>query len=414
MKLNREMAEMILKKLESVQPYPVKLVDRDGRIVAASVREHVGAEPVQVRPWLEQWKAEECRPEKSRTGDSQPGKTEAEAEAEGISCLRVRGRVAGVLWLEQVKEADRVSVALARTVAELMLENDRNMETGNERDICLNDALSVLVGVHPPDTGPILEDLGRLGVDLSVPRTTILIQLSKIDTIEFGSRKHELILDQKQYLYSVKKFLGQLADYFYDRQDFILSDISQKNAVILAVNRKENQEVNAWYFMDLCQRLRESARKDHWLDLHAVVGIQCREFPDYERQYEQLIRRLSSGRLLFGSERQVFMGNSIVLGNMVVYKPLKVRRNIVSYVYGRLLASKMKDVLMETLQTFFQCDLSFAATAQKLYTHRNTLQHRFRKIQHLTGYSVHTADGLLTLRLAMLYYNSLLAEGEEL
>ena len=105
------------------------------------------------------------------------------------------------------------------------------------------------------------------------------------------------------------------------------------------------------------------------------------------------------------------MGNSIVLGNYITHSSRKVLQNIVSYVYGRLLASKMSETLLETLQTFFECDLNITLTAQKLYTHRNTLQQRFNKIEKLTGFSVHSADGLLTLRLALLCYNYLQAGG---
>lgn len=46
--------------------------------------------------------------------------------------------------------------------------------------------------------------------------------------------------------------------------------------------------------------------------------------------------------------------------------------------------------------------------------HRNTLQQRFNKIEKLTGFSVHNADGLLTLRLALLCYNYLQAGGGDL
>ncbi len=74
----------------------------------------------------------------------------------------------------------------------------------------------------------------------------------------------------------------------------------------------------------------------------------------------------------------------------------------------------MSETLLETLQTFFECDLNITLTAQKLYTHRNTLQQRFNKIEKLTGFSVHSADGLLTLRLALLCYNYLQAGGGDL
>lgn len=400
MRLDRDVALCILRKLESVQPFPVNIMNNEGVIVGSSVPLRIGQLHVAASRYIN------CHKASGKKTDDK------EADVIGPVCgIAVRQRIVGAIELENLPPSDNAYLTLSKTVAELMLEQECLIGEQKRNTASLNDVLSILVGVHPLDSTGLVNDLQRLGVDLSVSRTTLFIQLSKFDILEHPSGNRKLVVDQRQYLYSVKQFLNQLSSYFYDSQDFILADVSEQNAVILSVNRKENPEVNALYLFELCNRLAESAKKDYCLVLHAVVGIQCHEFSDYERQYEQLILRLSAGRLLF-AERNVFLGNSIVLGNFITHSSKKVLQNIVSYVFGHLLASKMSAVLLETLQTFFECDLSFTVTAQKLYTHRNTLQQRFNKIETLTGFSIHSADGLLTLRLAFLCYHSLLAGDE--
>lgn len=395
MLLNSNATMDILKKLESLLPYPINIMNFEGMIVNSTVPQKIGQLNVTASNYIKQLHS---------TGQIPAGKDFDEIKS--ICCLTVRQRIVGAIELENLLPSDRTYLSLAQTVAELMLEQECLIGEQKGDTSSLNDVLSILVGVHPLDTSQLVGDLQRLGVDLSIPRTTLFIQLSKFDILELARGNRKLLLDERQYLYSVKKFLNQLPNYFYNKQDFILSDTSERNAIILAVNRKENPEANALYLLELCNRLMEIAKKEYSLVLRAVVGIQCYQFSDYERQYEQLILRLSSGRLLF-PERNIFLGNSIVLGNFIAHSSRKTLQNIVSYVFGRLLASKMSAVLLETLQMFFECDLNLTLTAQKLYTHRNTLQQRFNKIEKLTGFSIHNADGLLTLRLAFLCHSYL-------
>ena len=399
--LNSNTTACILKKLEPLLPYPINIMNYEGMVVNSSAPQKIGEFNVAASNYIKQLHSGGQLPVENFDG------------IKSMCGITVRQRIVGAIELENLRPSDSAYLALSKTIAELMLEQECMLDEQSANSSSVKDVLSILVGVHPVDTIQLTEDLQRFGVDLAIPRTTLFIQLSKLDVLELPRGNRKLVLDEKQYLYSAKKFLNQLPGFFYNKQDFILSDVSEQNAVILSVNRKEKPEVNALYLFELCTRLMEIAKKEYCLALHAVVGIQCYQLSDYERQYEQLILRLSSGRLLF-PERNVFIGNSIVLGNMITHSPKKVLQNIVSYVYGQLLGSKMSDILLETLQTYFECDLNITMTSQKLYTHRNTLQQRFNKIEKLTGFSVHNADGLLTLRLALLCYNDLQAGGGDL
>lgn len=399
MLLNTTTTTSILKKLEPLIPYPINIMNCEGMIVNSSVAEHIGEVNTAACKYMEQ------------THIPNPLQPLGDTDMVTSMChMIVRGHMIGAIELEKLPAADNTYLVLAKTVAELMLEQEYLMDEQKGNTSSLNDILAILVGVHPLDSSQLIADLQQHGVELSIPRTSLFIQLSKFDILEQPLESRKLVLDQKQYQYSVKQFLNQLPSYFYLKQDLVLSDLQEQNVVILSVNRKENPEVNALYLFELCTRLTEIAKREYCLALHAVIGIQCNKFSDYERQYEQLILRLSSGRLLF-PERSVFLGNSIVLGNFIAHSSKKVLQNIVTYVYGRLLVSKMSRILMDTLGMFFECELNLTLTAQKLYTHRNTLQKRFDKIEKLTGFSIHNADGLLTLRLAFLCHNYLEAGG---
>ncbi|MDD3641059.1 MAG: helix-turn-helix domain-containing protein, partial [Atribacterota bacterium] len=61
---------------------------------------------------------------------------------------------------------------------------------------------------------------------------------------------------------------------------------------------------------------------------------------------------------------------------------------------------KIKPVLWETLQAFFENNLSITKTAKNIYIHRNTLIYRLGKIHKLTGLNPQKFDQALLLYIA--------------
>lgn len=394
MPLKRETAEEIFQKLRSVQPVPFQLTNHRGIILASDHEAQVGkrdsrAAACCMRPF-----------------------NEAASYASDSGCGTVipfwrRGRIAGTIILEQTAdEKAQACLPLMKAIVELMLEREESWKLREEAHNSKNDVISLLIGVHPRDAKPLLQELERCNIDLSVPRTSLLLQLSKRETLDLPSGEREIILDEKQYDVSVRRFLDGLFGYFPYQQDLCMIDPAKANAVILATDRARPPEANSMNLFELCRRLEEIAEQDYCLTFQAVVGIRCLAFPDYERQYEQLNLRLASGKMLY-PERNVFLGNSIVLGNLITHTSKKTLHNITTYVYQKLLDSKDWDVLLETLRIYYESDMNLTQTAQKLYIHKNTVQYRLKRIEELTGFSIHTADGLLTLRIALLCYSRL-------
>ena len=267
--LNSNTTACILKKLEPLLPYPINIMNYEGMVVNSSVPQNIGEFNVAASNYIKQLHSGGQLPVENFDG------------IKSMCGITVRQRIVGAIELENLRPSDSAYLSLSKTIAELMLEQECMLDEQSENSSSVKDVLSILVGVHPVDTIQLTEDLQRFGVDLAIPRTTLFIQLSKLDVLELPRGNRKLVLDEKQYLYSAKKFLNQLPGFFYNKQDFILSDVSEQNAVILSVNRKDKPEVNALYLFELCTRLMEIAKKEYCLALHAVVGIQCYQLSDY-------------------------------------------------------------------------------------------------------------------------------------
>ncbi len=57
--------------------------------------------------------------------------------------------------------------------------------------------------------------------------------------------------------------------------------------------------------------------------------------------------------------------------------------------------------LVQTLETFLECDGNVAQTAQRLYTHRHTVRYRLERVRDLSGLDVGSSDGREKLSLGL-------------
>src|SRR5205807_10400492 len=57
--------------------------------------------------------------------------------------------------------------------------------------------------------------------------------------------------------------------------------------------------------------------------------------------------------------------------------------------------------LVQTLETFLDCDGNVAQTAQRLYTHRHTVRYRLERVRELSGLDVGSSDGRERLSLGL-------------
>ncbi|MFH1939966.1 MAG: helix-turn-helix domain-containing protein, partial [bacterium] len=62
---------------------------------------------------------------------------------------------------------------------------------------------------------------------------------------------------------------------------------------------------------------------------------------------------------------------------------------------------KINEFLLETLQGFFDNNLSITQTAKALFVHRNTLLYRLERVKKITGLDPKKFDDAVQLRLAL-------------
>ena len=84
--------------------------------------------------------------------------------------------------------------------------------------------------------------------------------------------------------------------------------------------------------------------------------------------------------------------------------PSQERQRFSSTVLGKLRTGKprQRELLLQTLRTYFQNDMNAQKTAEELFIHRNTLNMRLNKIREWSGLSPQRFQDAFNLRMAII------------
>ncbi|RDH10582.1 PucR family transcriptional regulator [Tsukamurella pulmonis] len=159
-------------------------------------------------------------------------------------------------------------------------------------------------------------------------------------------------------------------------------------------------------------RLREKDVTSHWIaDVHSRVGLLSLSSGRSLPLVVELLRREARGRVGVSAAFDAPLGARAALRQaelalrslapdeatagtygqsalplMLAHSP-DAARELRAAVLGPVLAlpATDRDALITTVRAWFDCGGSLAATAERLHYHRNTINHRLRRVERLTG-----------------------------
>ena len=74
---------------------------------------------------------------------------------------------------------------------------------------------------------------------------------------------------------------------------------------------------------------------------------------------------------------------------LMAYENTVPMKRFADEVLGEIITYEKKahTQLMETMWTYFECDCNLQRTADKLFSHKNTVKYRLQRVEQLTGRS---------------------------
>lgn len=132
-----------------------------------------------------------------------------------------------------------------------------------------------------------------------------------------------------------------------------------------------------------------------------AIGGVCESWHNIHRDFDNATYALHQ-KVINQDKREVVTFNDFLTEYTIDSIPSELRKEYCISIFGNLLHKKpeQRELLFETLHTFFTCDANINQTAAALFIHRNTLTFRLNKVEDITGYDPQCFNDAYKLKLA--------------
>lgn len=207
-----------------------------------------------------------------------------------------------------------------------------------------------------------------------------------------GSSENENISDFKEQIYS-------LLSRIFREEGFLVFESPDQIFVFYCVESTESIE-------DLINKITLFSRNyNEIIKLSFGISSTYSQVRDIPKMYKECY--ISS---LFNKEGEVLYYDS--LNTIKLFYSLKDDKQVLEQ-YNKTISKieeydqKNRGDLLDTLEAYFKYNMNKRKVSDKLHIHLETLRYRLNKIESLTGYSLHTAEGnfilLMNLKLHKIY-----------
>jgi len=313
--------------------------------------------------------------------------------------LVVGGRLCGAVGLSGAPDAVRQFGELVRLTAEMILEQ-ASLAGELQRDSRYREAF--VLNLIRPDAGarPDLEAWGRrLGVDLRRTQVVFLLQLAASGPAGPGLADDEALARLQRLQLALLARRPALLSATAGPHELVILDVfepdARDNDRIKALARRH--EALAAQVEALAAELEDAPA----FPLTLTMGLASTGIEAAAVSYQSAQAAARIGRRRHPERRQhSYYGLALPVllsGLDAGWQASELRRPL-----ARLGRDRSGAGLLHTLQAWFACDESSAATAAALAIHRNTLDYRLRRIEALTGLDLARSEDRLLLYVSML------------
>lgn len=325
--------------------------------------------------------------------------------------LRLHGQDVQVL-VSHPWEGDAVPPRLARVLIDLIVNQtavvDRLPNKGELKNKLIHDLLHGSIA----DETETIREAQILGMDLSVPRTVILIDASDY-ILPAGHAAGQEEERNSRAMRRAQLVIGSVVEFFELPNDGICAYIGNGEVAVLKASNR--QSLRRW----VKEPERHEALNPSWASLSAVKGASAallsrlrgithsnvnigigRYHPGLfglARSYQDAQASLSLGKR-YGGLNHVYCLDSLGVAAFVGVSDESTKIDLAHYLLRPL---DHEPELMRTLITFFDHNLAPSPASRELSIHRNTLSYRLDKITSLVGLDPRKFDDAVQLRLSL-------------
>lgn len=381
--LNSAIAQSIVDITMSVLHVNVNIMDVNGTVIAAGDKSRIGTFHCAAAEVIATGQKKAVSAQEAATMDNvEPGATYP---------IVYKGEVIGALGMTGAPEYVDKFVELGALYALLFIEQeDMKQRVFQEQRVRESILLDLFTGRCLTDADFFLQRLAGLNYRLDKAHRVIAVRLEALEH-QTDMILCQQIKDRLTDLLAGKRICGAPPiGCFVQSHLALLAPVQSKPCA---------PERFAAEVKDLYDCLRQATGNQV---LIAIDGI-CESWMDIPAVFAQAKGTLEIA-CRYNQKDGVICSDDYLTEYTLLHIPAQERQRFTSTVLGKLCTGKprQRELLLQTLRTYFQNDMNAQKTAEELFIHRNTLNMRLNKIREWSGLSPQRFQDAFNLRMAII------------
>ncbi len=308
------------------------------------------------------------------------------------------GEVTGYIVLDRELSNQDEITPLVRSIAELVMHQSILIEQIPRREERLDKFIYDILN-RPLGDEPLLAAEARLfDIDLSHPRIVIAIY---VDDPVLANGSYDPSSDRELRITRYKAGIERgLKSFYTNTQDNIVAYIGQNKFCILKdLGGNGGVEENVENFKKSINTIYDIIKGELKVPTSVGVGNYHPELVGVRQSYNEAISAIELGSQMWGTDR-IYR-----IDDFGVVAPLLSGVDEKNIYFSRELVERLGEnvEIIQTLEAFFNYDMSLTRTADELGIHRNTLVYRLDRIAETLGLDPRNFDDAVQIRLAILF-----------
>jgi len=245
-----------------------------------------------------------------------------------------------------------------------------------------------------------------VGYDILIPRVALVIDIYQFEKAAKQSlQTFKGMKEGEIYLQRLKnEVVKTIQEIFMDTpQEIVAYTGGDRFVVLKTIDLEDSEEILRKKIFKIGEQIKNIISQKLKFKVTIGVGGYYQGVRGLSKSFKEATQALDVGTKL---ERagNIYHINDLGIGRILTEIKKDTQQEIIKktfYSVKDIKGKKISETLLATLNAFFDNNLSIARTAQAIYTHRNTLLYRLKKIKELTGLDPKNFDDAVQLRIAL-------------
>ena len=394
MELNEIIAENIVNRLSALLKKKITVSNTRGDVLASSDLSETGKNYDQFR------QAIEAKKELETTGPA----TKTNLSEGVILPINYGEEIVGALFVEDKAEGYQHYRHILTTTLELLIHQSMVVDHFPYKDkIKDNFVFGLLHRRLAVEDSKVREEAELFDLNLNRDKVVIIINIDNFWQSLFGEKLSASEDEKQTALSSYKKRIFQALSQFFGRLSGCTVSYFGSDTFVVLVDELYSMDGREMVEMirnkqDEFQKTIQEHIGNEFKKILVAIGSFYRGKDGATLAYEEARRALNLG-LSMGEQRTMYHIDDLGMIATLAGGNRKWQDNFVRRLLMKLIA---EDYLLETVEVFFDKNMSLTQTSKELKIHRNTLLYRLDKIKKVTGLDPRKFNDAMELKVALI------------